>query len=170
MFRCRWFSPKPDAACSPSRARVIALIPYTPVIRPSGRLRRIGMREASDCRIWPAFTFRSSHGSTRTVAGVRAALERRTASVPSCPEPRSRVMGSASELSIKAIPGAAPGTTYGTTVRTSPGTPGHLKAWFSQVKFISPPFVAGQIPGLVSPYKREVTGSNPVAPTNFAAR
>ena len=52
-------------------------------------------------------------------------------------------------------------------MRTSPGTPGHIKAWFSEVKFISPPFVAGQIPGLVSPYKREVTGSSPVAPTKF---
>ena len=33
-------------------------------------------------------------------------------------------------------------------MRTSPGTPGHLKAWFSQVKFISRPFVARQIPAL----------------------
>jgi hypothetical protein len=55
----------------------------------------------------------------------------------------------------------------GTTVHTSPGTPGHVPAWFPQVKFINHLFVTGQIPGAISPYKREAGGSNPPAPTKF---
>ena len=55
----------------------------------------------------------------------------------------------------------------GTTVQTCPGIPGHLRAWFSQVKRMKPALRAGLYCGLVSPYKRGVTGSNPVAPTKY---
>src|SRR5713101_5757400 len=56
----------------------------------------------------------------------------------------------------------------GTTVQTSPGTPGHLPAWFSQFKCVNPTLRAGRDPQPISPYKRGVTGSNPVAPTRFS--
>ena len=56
----------------------------------------------------------------------------------------------------------------GTTVHTFPGTPGHLLASFSQFRSMTRPLGLGRGPDLISPYKRGVTGSNPVAPTKFS--
>ena len=55
----------------------------------------------------------------------------------------------------------------GTTVRTFPGTLGHLPARFSQFSCMNWPRRLGRDPCPISPYKREAGGSNPPAPTKF---
>ena len=80
---------------------------------------------------------------------------------------RSRTIGAAAEHFLYAIPDAAPGTTSGNHrahfprhLRTSPGM-------VLAVRVHEPPLKAEHDSDLIPPYKRGVTGSNPVAPTRF---
>jgi hypothetical protein len=53
----------------------------------------------------------------------------------------------------------------GTTVHTFPGTCGHLKAWFSQYRYMSRLCGLGAILGLFRLTSEGFVGSNPTAPT-----
>jgi hypothetical protein len=64
------------------------------------------------------------------------------------------------------IPDAAPGTTSGNHRVHFPGHLGTSPGMVTAARVHEPPLKAEHDSDLISPYKRGVTGSNPVAPTS----
>ena len=126
------------------------------------------MREASDCRMRPVFTFRNSHDQPdfdRRPSPGRAQYCWRLAK-PGTGALQGDGFGGGT-FSVDQSPVLLREPLAGTNVHTFPGTLGHLPALFPQFKWMNCPSGPGKITDLISPYKRGGAGSHPAAPTKF---